>query len=110
MADDELKLYQPSNGTEGMSFIESWCGKCEHERKVRELTDEGITPAQEDYCPILGNTMIYSTDHPGYPREWCYDDNGQPQCTAFQEELTYDEPHMNPPTPRCTRTEDMFSD
>ncbi len=69
------KLYQPSNGTEGYSFIDHWCENC-HNNKP---------DADDGGCTILLSTMIYSVGDEDYPREWCYDDKGRPQCTAFEQ-------------------------
>lgn len=69
-------LYQPSNGTEGMCFIESWCGRCARDQSRREGEEHGC-------CQILTNTMAYKVTDPEYPREWTYNDAGRPICTAF---------------------------
>lgn len=61
--------YRPSNGTEGMAFEESWCGSC----------------WKASWCRIPGRAMLYDIDEPRYPHQWCYDDNGLPQCTAYAE-------------------------
>ena len=34
-------------------------------------------------CEITALTMIYSVDEPEYPKQWTYDENGNPCCTAF---------------------------
>lgn len=66
-----MKLYRPSNGTEGCGFIECWCDLCEHEQGNRQ-------------CKILTNTMAYDIKDKEYPKEWIYADNGLPICTAFK--------------------------
>ena len=68
-----LNSYRPSNGTEGMSFIESWCAQCIHDNP-----DEN-SPKK---CEILTATMFFYPTDPEYPKEWIYQDN-EPVCTAF---------------------------
>lgn len=70
--------YQPSNGSEGQGFTESWCNQCEREREYRESECEDYKKA----CDILGASMRYSIKDPDYPKEWIYKD-GKPVCTAF---------------------------
>lgn len=62
------KLYLPSNGTEGDSFIEMWCAKC-----IRDTTYRGGLTC----CNILSNTMVI-----GKVKQWIYKD-GVPTCTSF---------------------------
>lgn len=53
-------------------------------------------------CEIIALTFALDVDHPAYPKEWTFDADGQPCCTAFipaGEEV---------PPPRCTKTVDMF--
>lgn len=66
--------YQPSNGTEGMSFYCDWCETCVNEGDVED--GEG--------CEILGRTMVYKVEDSEYPKEWCYDEQGVPCCTAYK--------------------------
>ena len=77
------RTYQPSNGTEGMAFMEAYCFRCQHDAKYRR-TDDG-----RDGCKILCRTMLYSpSDGIGpdkYPTEWVRDDDGA-ECTAFKPE------------------------
>lgn len=67
------ELYRPSNGTEGMIFQEHYCSHCS---KADEYGD----------CKIFYDTMYYDVKDEKYPREWIYDLDGQPTCTAFAEE------------------------
>lgn len=67
------KHYRPSNGTEGMMFMERWCEQCS---KCVE-TEYGMD------CTIITNSMLFDADEEGYPPEWTYDE-GQPCCTAFE--------------------------
>ena len=75
-----MTKYRPSNGTEGMMFMERWCQRCTCE--AMQLEGEG------DSCPILADTMVYAVDEPGYPEQWQVGDDGQPLCTEFRPELT----------------------
>lgn len=85
---EQPQLYRPPNGTEGDCFISAWCQTCALD------VDEN--------CPILARTFQHAITDPAYPREWCYDDAGQPQCTSYI-------PEGDPvPPPRCERTTDMF--
>lgn len=84
------QLYRPSNATEGESFQSAWCDICAR-------FDEGG-------CPILLATMAYKITEGEYPKEWHFDQFGQPQCSAYVME---GEPV---PPPRCERTKDMFGD
>lgn len=73
--------YQPSNGTEGYAFIDKWCGNCE-----RDKCQNGSIPMNEcrddDFCEILGRTMMCSISDQNYPKEWIRDESGS-RCTAF---------------------------
>lgn len=82
-----LRPYRPSNGTEGMGFMEAFCFQCERDR--------------DEDCQILANTFAYDVTDAEYPAEWVCDESGA-RCTAFVQE---GEPL---PTPRCTKTTDMF--
>lgn len=88
MAEDSAtegpRRYQPSNGTEGMWFTGEWCDRCRHDEAARK-------GRPEDGCKILAHTMCLDYNDPDYPSEWRYDEDGIPQCTAFERELTADE-------------------
>lgn len=71
-----LKLYRPSNGTEGLYFRARFCDQCERDREYMG-TGEG------EGCPIYGATLVFDVDDPHYPREWRRDKDGKPTCTAF---------------------------
>lgn len=63
--------YEPSNGTEGMIFEETFCHDCKrHDLPCRE---------------IWGNALFLTKDHANYPKELTYTAEGQPTCTAFEE-------------------------
>lgn len=86
------KPYRPSNGTEGVSFIDYFCGRCERDRAFRE--------ERGDSCPIVAASFAFDIHHPSYPKEWIEDDDG-PRCTAFV-------PEGNDVPYRCPDTLDMF--
>lgn len=71
------KPYRPSNGTEGEIFQEDFCAKCPRDAKFRE------DPEKHEGCEILARTMAYNVTDPEYPKEWIYDEKGEPTCTAF---------------------------
>lgn len=68
--------YRPSNGTEGMFFTGKFCDNCIHE-KFSHTGNMG-----DLCCDILSNTMCFDQSDPEYPKEWIYDENGKPTCTA----------------------------
>jgi hypothetical protein len=79
-----IKLYRPSNGTEGDSFMSAWCERCRKGWK-----DGG--------CAIVGLTMALDMDDPNYPREWRYVDD-KPTCTAFVDRDTPRAPRAHKPS------------
>lgn len=95
------KKYQPSNGTEGEWFFESWCRHCERDAAMN--SGANLDDCDDDQkCDIIARSMAYSTNDAEYPSEWIYGQDGQPRCTAFS-------PVGEPlPTPRCAHTIDMF--
>ena len=64
-----MNSYRPSNGTEGECFQAQWCDRCWRDRNQR--------------CSILAKTLFWAITDPEYPKQWNYDDNNKPQCTAF---------------------------
>jgi hypothetical protein len=66
------KPYRPSNGTEGMMFMEYFCDRC-------------IYNSEEEGCEIIMRTMMHDVSEPEYPSEWLHDFKGRPQCTQFIE-------------------------
>ena len=63
------KPYRPSNGTEGEMFMEMFCDRC----------------SKLSCCRIVGLSMAVEKDDPEYPKEWVFDSEGCPTCTAFEE-------------------------
>jgi len=59
--------YRPSNGTEAMLFEERFCDCC----------------SKNPDCEIYLNAFLHDTHHRDYPKEWVYDGEGRPTCTAF---------------------------
>lgn len=91
------KPYRPSNGTEGMIFIEGWCGKCWHDRQMR------ANPEGCEGCEILARSFAYSIDDPEYPKEWRYDEIGLPMCAAFRRE------ELGEPRDEAAAVADLFA-
>jgi hypothetical protein len=81
-----MKLYRPANATAGDDFMTKWCFNC---RKYRA-----------GQCAILMKTMDYAIDELGYPKEWRYNVEHRPICTAFEDKSVYVRPirhtHPNP--------------
>ncbi len=65
--------YPPSNGTEGMSFVDKWCGNCINEKWMHTQDDN------DTKCEVLSNTFV-SDDF----SEWFYDDQAVPYCRCFK--------------------------
>lgn len=85
------QLYRPSNGSEGDYFESRWCAEC------RRRGGEG------DACRIILAAMAFSPRDAEYPPEWIYGEDGQPQCSAFQDK------HAPRPAYRCKTTVDLFA-
>lgn len=79
---NEVKKYRPSNGTEGELFQEAFCNRCTKDKAVRENEDF------ENGCKILAKTMSLDTDDKDFPTEWTYDKDGNPICTAFENDAS----------------------
>ena len=69
--DQAGKPFQPSNGTEGMVFMDAFCCKCKHGQP-------------DGFCEITFASMDYKPDDPEYPDEWKFDKDGWPVCTKFE--------------------------
>ena len=68
--------YQPSNGTEGLMFMEQFCDRCTKNAYNHETGEGG--------CEIQLRTMIHQPGDKDYPSEWVFDASGRPTCTAFE--------------------------
>ena len=66
--------YQPSNGTEGMWFIEKFCMNC---------INCDPDPNGPKQCEILCRSMTFNIKDPNYPTEWTYNDMDEPICTSW---------------------------
>ncbi len=83
-----MKLYQPSNGSEGCWFISDWCEKCS--RDIWDPQTEKLT----EQCDILDRTFFFALDEEKYPTEWRYCPlTNQPICMKF---TTEKEPEYKP--------------
>lgn len=69
-------LYQPSNGTEGADFMNSWCRNCARDKAMREGADF-------DECDDNELCEIIAAAFRGPVKEWIDDDDKGPRCTAF---------------------------
>lgn len=74
---NEGKPYQPSNGSEGCWFTGKFCEQCIHEKYSHTMNDN------DKSCDILPRTMCFSINDPEYPKEWIYDAENKPTCTAW---------------------------
>lgn len=72
-----MRAYRPSNGTEGMGFIDKFCENCKHEKFMHTNNHD------DRKCDILNRSLIHDLENEQYPEEWIYDENGQPTCTKF---------------------------
>lgn len=69
------KSYRPSNGTEGIYFESEFCMNC---------INCHPNPEEKPQCEIMMNAFMHSQNEPEYPKEWQYDENDEPTCTAFK--------------------------
>ena len=72
-----MKKYCPGNGTEGCMFMSEYCDVCLKDMKYRRTLDG------DDGCKILIDAMMYDKSDEEYPKEWTYDKDDSPTCTAF---------------------------
>lgn len=77
-----IKLYKPSSGTEGEAFISHWCANCKRD-SVCNGSVQYDEAGDDDYCQIIAATMSLDVSDPIYPKEWHYDTDGAPVCSAF---------------------------
>jgi hypothetical protein len=70
-----MKLYRPANGTEGMWFIDQFCLQCV---KMPKDVDAELQ------CQIQLKVMVCNLDDKEYPKQWRYDEKGNPVCTSFK--------------------------
>lgn len=98
-----IRLYRPSNGSEGSLFIEQWCGSCARDPVLSEGKDPELCD-DSDFCPIAPMSMAYGVNDAEYPKQWRYDAGGHPCCTAWVEAFS------EVPPLRCEFTIDMFEE
>ena len=84
------EIYRPANGTEGMDFEERFCERCWRDRRYR-ATGDGSG------CSILSRVFTMDPREKGYPKEWVYDADGLPTCTAFAEQRSRSRSAKRPP-------------
>ena len=63
--------FQPSNGTEGMMFMDAFCCNCKH----------GMP---DGFCEITLLSMGYSITDKEYPKEMIFNEEGWPVCTKYE--------------------------
>ncbi|WP_018407895.1 hypothetical protein [Methylocystis rosea] len=73
-----MKKFRPSNGSEGLAFMERFCDRCRRDDAFQR------DPQNNDGCEIVANTMALTIDDERYPSEWTFDADGRPVCTAFE--------------------------
>jgi len=72
-----MEKYRPSNGTEGMIFIDSNCRNCIHGKY------EHTGNTKDKPCDILTRSFCFDLKDNEYPAEWQYNSENQPTCTSF---------------------------
>ncbi|WP_337996189.1 hypothetical protein [Oleispirillum naphthae] len=70
--------YRPTSGTEGDGFYYNWCADCRRDEAFRKDPDSGFG------CCILSAALAFNIGAAEYPKEWVYDEEGQPKCTAHE--------------------------
>lgn len=89
------KPYRPSTGTEGAAFQEEWCCHCARDAAFQ------ADPDFAQGCQIVADTFAYDITDAHYPKEWIFDRDGRPCCTAYTEDPTCPR--------RCDKTLDLFA-
>ena len=85
--------FQPSNGTEGIMFCEKFCDQC---------LNCHPNPDKNPQCDILMLTMCFYPTDKEYPKEWIFNEEGWPVCTAWQKwDWGNDDDFREPPEPPC---------
>lgn len=97
---EDIRLFQPSNGTHGDCFMAGYCYKC-----VKWPHDSDA----KNQCSIALRSMAYTINDPQYPREWRYVE-GEPTCTAFKdrEEYNAERRKKRKPAKSPVGVDDMF--
>jgi len=71
-----VKKYYPSNGTEGVAFMDRFCDRCVYDKHYQDTKEAGTG------CYILRNSMVYDQKDTHYPTQWRVIE-GSPTCTEF---------------------------
>lgn len=71
---DAIRLFRPSNGTDGELFHCDFCYRC---------VKFPIDAHAKHQCGIFLSSMAFDIDSKNYPREWRYVDD-VPTCIAFR--------------------------
>lgn len=77
--------YRPSNGTEGEMFQALWCERCKADAAFLAQMAGNVRGPAESGCEIISSALAFYEDDEFYPKEWVYDADGQPSCTAFDD-------------------------
>lgn len=72
------RKFRPSNGTDEMVFIDTYCYQCIHEKWIHGQNDN------DKKCDILSNMYLLEIDDKDYPMELTYNKEGFPTCTEFK--------------------------
>lgn len=70
--------FSPANGAEGECFARQFCERCERDQAFWE------DPCPENSCSIAAVGTAFFPGDPEYPKEWIYDKDEIPICTAFR--------------------------
>jgi hypothetical protein len=89
--------YMPSNGTEGMVFLDAWCSRCERDKELNGTKDAGDC-GDGDWCPIV------AASYRDEAVEWREMEDGSTKCLAFVPI------GQAVPAPRCEHTLELFAD
>lgn len=82
-----VRLYRPSSGTEGIGFMERWCGNCERDKEWSEGKPFDDC-APDERCELIANSYAYSVSDPEYHGQWVWNAAGQPVCLHFKRKGT----------------------
>lgn len=94
-----VRVYRPGSGTEGICFMEHWCGRCKHDKEWSEGKPfDECGPGES--CDLIANSYAYAKDDPEYHGQWVWNAEGEPVCLRF-------EPANRPY--RCPHTIDWIS-
>jgi len=70
----ENRKYCPSNGSEGDWFEDKFCMNC---------INTNPDPTKKPQCAIWCAAVCHHVNEAGFPKEWIYDANNEPTCTAW---------------------------